>query len=183
MKGRGPIWFLLVVLWVACTPSTKVPVPEVAGHGRSVEGLTPKLSAIDSLMWQRPDSALAVLLDYLDNDGRDVSRNVSENANDTVLGDVSGNVSTNETFNNHYAQLLASELLFKNDYAQTNRAELLQAVAYFDSIVDLRRADTRGVSLRPDPRRDAPRMSAPSIPTIESKYPTARSTSVRLICL
>ncbi|MBR2772752.1 MAG: hypothetical protein IKD78_12225, partial [Bacteroidales bacterium] len=36
--------------------------------------------------------------------------------------------------NTHYAQLLTSELLFKNDYAQTNRTELLQAVAYFDSL-------------------------------------------------
>ncbi len=44
-------------------------------------------------------------------------------------------VSTNETYDNHYAQLLASELLFKNDYAQTNRTELLQAVEYFDSLL------------------------------------------------
>ena len=35
-----------------------------------------------------------------------------------------------------YYQLLLSEALYKNDYAQTNRAELLDAMAYFDSIGD-----------------------------------------------
>ena len=151
MKGRWPIGFILLVLWVACSPSAKVPEPAVAEHGRSVEGPSPELSAIDSLMWQQPDSALAVLLNYLADDSRDVARYVS----------------TDETFDNHYAQLLASELLFKNNYAQTNRKELLQAVAYFDSLllaadgVAARgETDTRGVSLRLDPRRDAPRASA-----------------------
>ena len=33
-----------------------------------------------------------------------------------------------------YYQLLLSEALYKNDYAQANRAELLDAMAYFDSI-------------------------------------------------
>jgi len=80
--------------------------------------VSPELATIDSLMWQQSDSALVVLMDYLDDDGRDVARYVS----------------TDETFDSHYAQLLTSELLFKNDYAQTNRAELLQAVAYFDSL-------------------------------------------------
>jgi tetratricopeptide (TPR) repeat protein len=37
-------------------------------------------------------------------------------------------------YNCHYAHLLLAELLYKNDYAQTNRTELLQAVAYFDSL-------------------------------------------------
>ena len=83
-----------------------------------VVGPSSELAEIDSLMWQQPDSALAVLMDYLGKDGRDAARYVS----------------TNETFDNHYAQLLASELLFKNNYDQTNRAELLQAVAYFDSL-------------------------------------------------
>ena len=95
---------------VACTSKVKVPEP--------VEGPTSELAAIDSLMWERPDSALVVLMHYLDDNSRDVARYVS----------------TNVTFDNHYAQLLASELLFKNDCAQTNRTELLQAVAYFDSL-------------------------------------------------
>ena len=43
-------------------------------------------------------------------------------------------VSTAE-FNRHYAHLLLSELLYKNDYPQTNRPALLQAVSYFDSLV------------------------------------------------
>ena len=121
---------------VACTEKTQVPEPEVAEHGRSVEGSSPELSAIDSLMWHQPDSALMRLLPYFnDTCCRDVSRNVSENANNDTLEDVSGNVSTTMTYNRHYAHLLLAELLYKNDYAQTNRTELLQAVAYFDSLV------------------------------------------------
>ncbi|MBQ6101851.1 MAG: hypothetical protein IJL04_06105 [Bacteroidales bacterium] len=73
------------------------------------------LVAVDSLMWRQPDSALALLLPWFDS-----------------CGDVSGNVST--TFDLHYAHLLLSELLYKNYYEQTNRAELLQSEAYFDSI-------------------------------------------------
>lgn len=38
------------------------------------------------------------------------------------------------TLQGPYYQLLLSEALYKNDYAQTNRAELLDAMAYFDSI-------------------------------------------------
>ncbi|MBR5082926.1 MAG: hypothetical protein IKX35_10850 [Bacteroidales bacterium] len=142
MKRRVHIGFLLAIFaLVACTRSTKVVEPIEIEDSRS-QTPTSELATIDSLMWQQPDSALVVLMDYLDNDGRDVARRVS----------------TNETFDNHYAQLLASELLFKNDYAQTNRAELLQAVAYFDSIADLHgadargKADTRGVSVQ---KRDA----------------------------
>ena len=54
------------------------------------------LAGVDSLMWHRPDSALACLLPYFD----------------TI------------THNRHYAHLLLAELLYKNDYAQTNRMEL-----------------------------------------------------------
>ena len=93
---------------------------------------SPQLQAIDSLMWQQPNSALACLLPYFDTCCRGVSRNVSEDTNDTILGDVSRNVST--TYNHHYANLLLAELLYKNDYAQTNHAELQQAVSYFDSL-------------------------------------------------
>ncbi len=85
---------------------------------KDVWNVSPELATIDSLMWQQSDSALVVLMDYLDDDGIDGARTVY----------------TNETFDSHYAQLLTSELLFKNDYAQTNRAELLQAMAYFDSL-------------------------------------------------
>lgn len=71
-----------------------------------------QLQTIDSLMWQQPDSAFALLqtfaaspkADYLDG------------------------------FEGHYCQLLISELLYKNDCQQTNRPDLLRAVAYFDSL-------------------------------------------------
>jgi len=48
MKRTVFIGFLLV--FAACTPSVKVVEPD--------ETPSPELAAIDSLMWQRPDSAL-----------------------------------------------------------------------------------------------------------------------------
>ena len=96
--------------------------------GGDTFNVSPELASIDSLMWEQPDSALAVMLDYLGNDGRDAAHHVS----------------TNETFDNHYAQLIASELLFKNYYAQTNRTELLKAVGYFDSLVMANGAAVQG---------------------------------------
>ena len=75
-----------------------------------VEMPTAELVLIDSLMWQQPDSALARLMPIFD----------------TCM--------TTE-YNRRYANLLLAELLYKNDYAQTNRIELQQAVSYFDSLV------------------------------------------------
>ena len=74
------------------------------------EGPTHALLTVDSLMWQQPDSALACLVSCFD-------------------------ACTTTEYNRHYANLLLSELLYKNDYAQTNRPALRQAVAYFDSLV------------------------------------------------
>ena len=74
--------------------------------------VSPELSSIDSLMWRQPDSAFALLLQFVGSpeaDGLD-------------------------TYNGHYCQLLISELLYKNDYEQTNRQDLQKAVAYFDSL-------------------------------------------------
>ena len=71
---------------------------------------SPELLTVDSLMWQQPDSALACLVSCFD-------------------------ACTTTEYNRHYANLLLAELLYKNDYAQTNRHELQQAVAYFDSLV------------------------------------------------
>lgn len=75
----------------------------------SVFVASPELSAIDSLMWHQPDSALAVLTEYK---------------------------GAPDEFNRHYAELLEAELLFKNDHDQNNRTELIAAMAYFDSLVD-----------------------------------------------
>ena len=96
----------------------QVPEPVVPEAHRRVEGPSPELSAIDSLMWRQPDSALACLIPYFD----------------TCCRDAKFCVSTTTTFNRHYAHLLLAELLYKNDYAQTNRPALLQAVRYFDSL-------------------------------------------------
>ncbi|MBR5169720.1 MAG: hypothetical protein IKW85_04045, partial [Muribaculaceae bacterium] len=68
------------------------------------------LLEIDSLLWRQPDSALALLLPWFDS------------------------VAVPVEYDLHYAHLLLSELLYKNYYEQTNRAELLQSEAYFDSI-------------------------------------------------
>jgi len=72
------------------------------------------LENIDSLMWRQPDSAYAMFQEF-----------ASSAASDSL-----------DEFNGHYCQLLIAELLFKNNYAQSNREEVLQAVRYFDTIDD-----------------------------------------------
>ena len=72
------------------------------------------LAAIDSLLWSQPDSAFARLQDFDTNHGID----------------------SLDAFNKHYYHLLLSELLYKNYCEQSNRSELLNAVDYFDSLVD-----------------------------------------------
>ncbi len=109
------------IAFAACSPSVKVPEPEVAEQNRSIEGPSLELSSIDSLMWKQPDSALAQL-----------QRFVASPAADSL-----------DAFNGHYCQLLISELLYKNDWKQSNRGELLKAVGYFDSIVDLHGANAQ----------------------------------------
>ena len=100
---------VLVCLMAACTS------PVETRHGASLptDDMHPRLAAIDSLMWQQPDSALAVLLDFAGSPQAD----------------------SLSTFDGHYCQMLLSELLYKNDCEQANRTELLRAVDYFDSIV------------------------------------------------
>ena len=130
MKRSYWIGILVLLALAACNHSTQVVEPAVPEANRRVEGPSkqvvepvetpsPELSAIDSLMWRQPDSALARLIPYFD----------------TCCRDAKFCVSTTTTFNRHYANLLLSELLYKNDYAQTNRPALLQAVSYFDSLV------------------------------------------------
>ena len=119
-------WFyigivLLVAVLVSCerlprpaaTPSqrgTTSPWPSPGGEGVASR----MLESIDSLMWQQPDSAFAVLQEF-----------ASSAAADSL-----------DEFNGHYCQLLISELLYKNDYVQSNRKDLLKALDYFDSIDD-----------------------------------------------
>ena len=181
MKRLQIIALLLLAILAACTPhyegnaietryGTSLPLvasPEMQSIRRT------QLSAIDSLMWQQPDSALACLLSYFDT-CRDVSRNVLETTNGNLSGDVSGNVSTD--YDRHYAQLLLAELLYKNDYVQTNRNELLQAVEYFDSLVIVvDEADTRGVSLHGSGRGDASHASAEIVSAKTAAFLDARA--------
>ena len=93
------------------------------------------LEGIDSLMWKEPDSALKVMVEFAGSEAAD----------------------SLDVFEGHYCQVLIAELLFKNYYGQSNRADVLKAVHYFDSIVnvadgrnaDVRdKADTRGVSVQ-----------------------------------
>ena len=113
---------MVLAAMVACTSNVET------RHGTSLPAdVSPELVAIDSLMWRQPDSALALLC------CRDVACNVSKNDGDDS-GDVARYVSTGETFDSHYANLLMAELLYKNYQPQTNREELLEAVAYFDSL-------------------------------------------------
>ena len=107
------VCLVMGIAFAACSPSVKVPEP--------VEGPSLELSAIDSLMWRQPDSALAQL-----------QRFVASPAADSL-----------DVFNGHYYQLLISELLYKNDYIQSNRENLIQAVDYFDSLA----MDTHGMYL------------------------------------
>ncbi len=109
MKPLNSIALMFFVLLVACTPSTKTPNP---ADNDALQAST-TLAAIDSLMWRQPDSALAQLQAFCNSPEAD----------------------SLDEFNGHYCQLLISELLYKNYAAQSNREELLQAVAYFDSLV------------------------------------------------
>ena len=104
MRAR---WFfigLLVLILAACRPSVRGVKP--------TERPCCDLVAIDSLMWSKPDSALTLLLAFAESPEAD----------------------SLDEFNGHYCQMLVSELLYTNDYEQTNREDLLKAVAYFDTI-------------------------------------------------
>ena len=129
----------MMVVMVGCTPpgplSEGEGTPPPVGHPLSEgERTSPRpsppgegvafrtLEGIDSLMWKEADSALKVMLEFAGSEAAD------------SLG----------VFEGHYCQVLIAELLFKNDYGQSNRKDLLKAVRYFDSIVGMDGADTRG---------------------------------------
>ena len=99
MKLKHLILFLAVVL-AAC--STRHPVETRPGTSLPNNMVCQQLQAIDSLMWQQPDSALMVLVDFA----------------------ASPKADSLSAFDGHYFQILLSELLFKNDYEQTNRVLL-----------------------------------------------------------
>ena len=127
MKTYLHIVVLLSLMVVGCARTVDDRVEEVVATPSLL-----KLSAIDSLMWWRADSALAVMMEFAGSEAAD----------------------SLDVFEGHYCQVLIAELLFKNDYGQSNRKDLLKAVRYFDSIVgmdgaDARdKADARGVSER-----------------------------------
>ena len=119
-----------MVVMVGCTP----PGPLSEGERLPRPAATPSqrgttaheaLEGIDSLMWVQPDSALKVMMEFAGSEAADGL----------------------DAFEGHYCQVLVAELLFKNYYKQSNREEVLKAVGYFDSIVVMDGADTRGVSL------------------------------------
>ena len=101
-----------LAMLVACSKPAEVPEPVVAEPCRSVEGPILALSQIDTLMWHHPDSALAVMMEFA----------------------ASPKADSMDVFEGHYCQVLIAELLYKNDYGQSNRKDLQKAVRYFDSI-------------------------------------------------
>ena len=111
-----------LAMLVACSKPTKVEVlgsalrPFDGTQGPQAQGpQTQELSQIDTLMWHLPDSALAVMMEFAGSEAADGM----------------------DAFEGHYCQVLIAELLFKNDYGQSNRTELLQAVHYFDSLMQV----------------------------------------------
>ena len=124
---------MAVLIGCGCSPDSPAlmatPNPPAYGHPLK-RGTTAHeaLVGIDSLMWQQPDSALAVMLEFARSEEAD----------------------SLDEFEGHYCQVLVAELLFKNDYGQSNHEEVLKAVGYFDSLVNVadgRNADARGASL------------------------------------
>ena len=111
---------LLLAVMVGCGSSPDSPA--LTGTPSQRGTASRALENIDSLMWWRADSALAVMMEFA----------------------ASPEADSMDVFEGHYCQVLIAELLYKNDYGQSNRGEVLKAVHYFDSIVGMDGADTRG---------------------------------------
>ena len=133
---RKLIYVVLMMVVAGCTPpgplsegerlhrpaaTLNPPTPLSKGEGPAHEAL----EGIDSLMWKEADSALKVMMEFA----------------------ASPEADSLDVFEGYYCQVLVAELLFKNYYRQINRTEVLRAVGYFDSLVDIHGADTRGVSV------------------------------------
>ena len=103
---KAKVLHIIIPLWLLIM-ATSCGNPVETVHAPS-----PSLLSIDSLMWQQPDSALTVMMEFA----------------------VSPEADSLDEFNGHYCQVLISELLFKNNYAQSNRTELMAAMEYFDSL-------------------------------------------------
>ena len=107
MKTYLHIVVLLSLMVVGCARTVDDRVEEVVATPSLL-----KLSAIDSLMWWRADSSLAVMMEFAGSEAADGM----------------------DAFEGHYCHVLVAELLYKNFYKQSNRKDLLKAVAYFDSL-------------------------------------------------
>ena len=94
MKTYLHIVVLLSLMVVGCARTVDDRVEEVVATPSLL-----KLSAIDSLMWEQPDSALAVMMEF-------AASPEAESLNE---------------FEGHYCQVLVAELLYKNFYKQSNR--------------------------------------------------------------
>ena len=99
---------MVVLAGCGCSPDS----PAAARHPLMEGEACRTLVGIDSLMWRQADSALKVMMEF-------AASPEAESLNE---------------FEGHYCQVLVAELLFKNDYKQSNRTEVLKAVGYFDSI-------------------------------------------------
>lgn len=114
MKARFDILVLLLVILSACTrPSMDCETTD--SNPQEIvfaEMPLPILATIDTLMEMQPYTALTLLQSFSD----------------------TTNVDSFSDFNRNYFWLLNSELLYKNDYVQSNQDKLLEAQAYFDSL-------------------------------------------------
>ena len=106
MKCPYSIGFLLAFLLAACTSNVET------RYATAQPSVSPALQAIDTLLWNQPDSALVLIQDFA----------------------ASPKADSLDVFDRHYSQVLVSELLYKNNYPITNRPELSQAMRYFDSL-------------------------------------------------
>ena len=120
-KCLNVIGIVLVLLLFPYCSGEMAQRPE--GMGNSAHAA---LAGIDSLMWRQPDSAFVLLQEFV----------VSPEAKEL------------DTYDEHYCQVLISELLYKNYKQQSNRNDLLRAVDFFDSLTSGNTgAYTRSVTL------------------------------------